>query len=316
MLWRILPAALLACALTPAAAWQVPVTSRGHAAAAFTQQTSRSSVLTMKNKVEPVVEVIPAPAPPPTKPVGKAKMDDAAKEALRAAQAKAKEEKEAARKAAAAAKKEYLAKAEADAKAKRAAKNAPPAPPPPPPPAPEPVKAKKAAPPPRTPRAPPPPPPPKAVKAPPPPPPPKAAPPPKKVAAPKVAARAPAPAPAPVSAAQAREDALAAAKAELQAARAEKAKALEEIKKLKATAKPAPRPRAPSPPGSPLSFPKIELPSFSLPASSGKPAGYDPLLGLYAGAALGALPAAALVGARVWITSRRKKLDDIFGDRA
>jgi hypothetical protein len=111
-----------------------------------------------------------------------------------------------------------------------------------------------------------------------------------------------------VSAAQAREDALAAAKAELQAARAEKAKALEEIKKLKATAKPAPRPRAPSPPGSPLSFPKIELPSFSLP-SSGKPAGYDPLLGLYAGAALGALPAAALVGARVWITSRRKKLD-------
>ena len=94
MLWRILPAALLACALTPAAAWQVPVTSRGHAAAAFTQQTSRSSVLTMKNKVEPVVEVIPAPAPPPTKPVGKAKMDDAAKEALRAAQAKAKEEKD------------------------------------------------------------------------------------------------------------------------------------------------------------------------------------------------------------------------------
>ena len=95
-----------------------------------------------------------------------------------------------------------------------------------------------------------------------------------------------------------------------------RAKALEEIKKLKATAKPAPRPRAPSPPGSPLSFPKIELPSFSLPASSGKPAEYDPLLGLYAGAALGALPAAALVGARVWITSRRKKLDDIFGDRA
>ena len=37
----------------------------------------------------------------------------------------------------------------------------------------------------------------------------------------------------------------------------EKAKALEEIKKLKATSKPAPRPRAPSPPGSPLSFPKI-----------------------------------------------------------
>jgi hypothetical protein len=118
-----------------------------------------------------------------------------------------------------------------------------------------------------------------------------------------------------VSAAKAREDALAAAKAELQAAREEKAKALEEIKKLKATAKPAPKPRAPSPPGPPLSFPKIELPSFSLPASSGKPAEYDPLLGLYAGAALGALPAAALVSARVWITSRRNKFER-FGDRS
>jgi hypothetical protein len=64
-------------------------------------------------------------------------------------------------------------------------------------------------------------------------------------------------------------------------------------------------PKAPKAAGSPISLPKFTPPSFSLPSSGAAPEGVNPLAGLAAGAALGLVPAGALIALRVWITSRR-----------
>jgi colicin import membrane protein len=131
---------------------------------------------------------------------------------------------------------------------------------------------------------------------------------------PKAKAAAPAP-PAPPT----REELLAQARAELEAARAEKAAALAEKEQLLTKQAKAPKavkaPKEKKPkaakqpkekkPAQPLSLPKISLPSVS----SGGPAVGPPVeAGLVAGAALGLLPAAALISVRAWIVNKRAKL--------
>lgn len=110
------------------------------------------------------------------------------------------------------------------------------------------------------------------------------------------------------------EELLAAAKAELEAAKAEMAAAKAEVKTLSKKPKAPKAPKAPQAPRDAPSFslPSISLPSvpsISLPSGGAAPEGVDPLAGLAAGVALGAVPAAALVSVRVWITSRRAAQD-------
>jgi len=105
---------------------------------------------------------------------------------------------------------------------------------------------------------------------------------------------------APKSAAELREQ-VAKAKAELEAAKAEKAAALAEKEKL------LKKPKVAAPVAS---LPSIGLPKFSLPmapASSGPPPAINPFAGLAAGAALGLLPAGALIAARSWLVNGRNK---------
>jgi len=107
------------------------------------------------------------------------------------------------------------------------------------------------------------------------------------------------------------EELLAAAKAELEAAKAEMAAAKAEVKTLSKKPKAPKAPKAPQAPRDAPSFslPSISLPSVSLPSGGAAPEGVNPLAGLAAGVALGAVPAAALVSVRVWITSRRAAQD-------
>ena len=142
------------------------------------------------------------------------------------------------------------------------------------------------------------------------------APEPKKKAAPKKAApkkAAPEPKKKKLSEAEQRELAIAEAKAALEAAKAEKAAALaERDAALKALGKGPSKPKkekAPKKESAPLKLPSFKLPSVSMPKGEVKASGASsdlPLQALVGGAAVGLVPAAALISVRSFLASGRK----------
>ena len=137
------------------------------------------------------------------------------------------------------------------------------------------------------------------------------APEPKKKAAPKKAA--PEPKKKKLSEAEQRELAIAEAKAALEAAKAEKAAALaERDAALKALGKGPSKPKkekAPKKESAPLKLPSFKLPSVSMPKGEVKASGASsdlPLQALVGGAAVGLVPAAALISVRSFLASGRK----------